>query len=58
MLVVLAYENKLLCYWWLKWEHFCKIYDQQLVELKDLYDAEQLLSAELGEKLGKTQVPF
>ncbi|KAG2624276.1 hypothetical protein PVAP13_3KG119900 [Panicum virgatum] len=29
--------------------------DKQLVELKDLYDAEQLLSAELGEKLGKTQ---
>ncbi|GJN36240.1 hypothetical protein PR202_gb25082 [Eleusine coracana subsp. coracana] len=29
--------------------------DKQLVELKELYDAEQLLSAELGEKLGKTQ---
>jgi hypothetical protein len=32
--------------------------DQQLVELKELYDAEQRLSAELGEKLGKTQVSF
>uniref|UniRef100_A0A0D9ZTH3 Kinesin motor domain-containing protein n=2 Tax=Oryza TaxID=4527 RepID=A0A0D9ZTH3_9ORYZ len=29
--------------------------DKQLVELKELYDAEQLLSAELSEKLGKTQ---
>jgi hypothetical protein len=29
-----------------------------LVELKELYDAEQLLSAELGEKLEKTQVLF
>lgn len=29
--------------------------DKQLVELKELYDAEQRLSAELGEKLGKTQ---
>jgi len=26
-----------------------------LVELKELYDAEQCLSAELGDKLGKTQ---
>jgi len=37
---------------------FCQICDQQLVELKELYDAEQRLSAELGEKLGKTQVSF
>uniref|UniRef100_A0A0D9WC38 Kinesin motor domain-containing protein n=1 Tax=Leersia perrieri TaxID=77586 RepID=A0A0D9WC38_9ORYZ len=29
--------------------------DKQLVELKELYDAQQLLGAELGEKLGKTQ---
>jgi hypothetical protein len=37
---------------------FFQICDQQLVELKELYDAEQRLSAELGEKLGKTQVSF
>jgi hypothetical protein len=29
-----------------------------LVELKELYDAQKLLSAELGGKLEKTQVPF
>ncbi|VAH13287.1 unnamed protein product [Triticum turgidum subsp. durum] len=29
--------------------------DKQLVELKELYDAQMLLSAELGEKLEKTQ---
>jgi kinesin family protein 11 len=34
--------------------YFCTN-EQQLVELKELYDAEQLLSAELSEKLGKTQ---
>lgn len=37
--------------------YFCTN-EQQLVELKELYDAEQLLSAELSEKLGKTQVPL
>jgi kinesin family protein 11 len=36
----------------------CKLYGQQLVELKELYDAEKLLSAELGGKLEKTQVPL
>ena len=35
----------------------CKFYGQQLVELKELYDAQKLLSAELGGKLEKTQVP-
>lgn len=37
---------------------FCQICYQQLVELKELYDAEQRLSAELGEELGKTRVSF
>ena len=34
---------------------FCQTYDQRLIKLKELYDGEQPLSAELGEELGKTQ---
>ena len=34
---------------------FCQTCDQRLIKLKELYDGEQPLSAELGEELGKTQ---
>jgi hypothetical protein len=34
---------------------FCQTCYQRLVKLKELYDGEQPLSAELGEELGKTQ---
>ncbi|TVU02135.1 hypothetical protein EJB05_52402 [Eragrostis curvula] len=45
-------EKKAITDWELIWRLGIRL---QLVELKELYDAEQCLSAELGDKLGKTQ---